>query len=199
MIIGVEVLFAPLAWVAIARPCGNLIHSLVGCDLGWCENLYTTLFIAAALAISLTHTYQRLEKIQIVLCGILVLGTAAGTLIVWPDLWAVVKGTFKIGILPDTTPAWTPADARNFPWLNLATVFAYIGGSVTGYIAYANWVSLRGWGLTSHPEIEEIRKRASRSPRIDYLPTIPRRPGGSAGSRRRCDGTSSRAPSSSSP
>jgi hypothetical protein len=44
---------------------------------------------------------------------------------------------------------------------------------VTGYLAYANWVGIRGWGLTGHPEIDEIRRRAAQSPRIDYLPQDP--------------------------
>ncbi|MBI4604427.1 MAG: Nramp family divalent metal transporter [Planctomycetes bacterium] len=173
-VIGVEVLFAPLAWVAIARPCGNLIHELAGCGWSGCENVYTTLFIALALAVSLTHTYRRLEKAQLALCGVLVAGTLAGTLIVWPDIAALLEGTFlRIGRLPDSAPPWTPPDATRFPWLNLATVFAYIGGSVTGYIAYANWIGIRGWGLTGHPEIEAIRRRAARAARIDYLPEDP--------------------------
>jgi hypothetical protein len=38
---------------------------------------------------------------------------------------------------------------------------------------YANWISLHGWGLTSHPQIEEIRERAAQGKPTDYLPTEP--------------------------
>lgn len=185
LIVGVEIVFAPLAWVAIAKPCGALLHYLIGQplvatgmfagtgDTFW-VNLYTTLFIAAALVVSLTLTYERLEKEQLAICGVLVLGTIIGTVMIWPDFGAAARGTlWRIGRLPESLPEWAPADAINFPWLSLATVFAYIGGSVTTYIVYANWISLRGWGLTSHPQIEQIRQRAANSSRIDYLPDDP--------------------------
>ena len=185
MVVAVELLFAPLAWVAIAKPCGNLLHYLINYDFFqsafgeeaaavYCENVYTTLFIAAALIVSLTLTYEKLEKQQILICAILVAGTIIGTMMVKPDLGAVIEGTlFNFGRMPETLPDSAPRDAKEFPLLNLATVFAYIGGSVMGYIAYANWVGIRGWGLTGHPDIEQIRARAARSDRIDYLPDDP--------------------------
>ncbi len=176
-IVTVEMVFAPLGWVAMAKPCGNLLHFLIGqnfFDEAICLNLYSTLFVTAALVVSLTLTYERLEKEQLIICGVLVSGTMIGTLMIWPDLWAALKGTFlNVGRLPDSVPEWAPDDAKDFAWLNLATVFAYVGGSVMGYIAYANWVSLRGWGLTGHPQIEQIRQRAANNPRIDYLPDDP--------------------------
>ena len=185
LIVCVEILFAPLAWVAIAKPCGSLLHHLIGQEFfhavlldgaseSFCVNVYTTVFIAAALVVSLSLTYERLEKEQLAICGILVLGTLIGTAMVWPDLRAAASGTLlRMGRLPESLPEWAPPDAVNFPWLNLATVFAYVGGSVTTYIVYANWVGLRGWGLTGHPQIEQIRRRAARSERIDYLPDDP--------------------------
>ncbi len=186
LIVGVEIVFAPLAWVAIAKPCGSLMHFLLSNGVGTLAvgsqtaapefflNLYTTLFIATALCVSLTLTYERLEREQLFICGILVAGTVVGTLMVRPDLWAAAKGALlRLGRFPEVTPPWAPADVRSFPLLNLATVFAYVGGSVTGYIVYANWVGIRRWGLTGHPDIEQIRERAARSPRIDYLPDDP--------------------------
>ncbi|MFV2067090.1 MAG: Nramp family divalent metal transporter [Pirellulales bacterium] len=185
LILGIEVLFAPFGWVAIAKPCGSLLHFLMGGNLlagvlpagdaaQFHVNLYTMLFIVSALAVSLRLTYERLEKEQLIICGILVVGTMIGTIIVRPDLGAALHGTLgRIGRFPDAPPPWAPEDARNYPWLNLATVFAYVGSSITGYVVYANWVGLRRWGLTGHPQIEQIRQRAARSARIDYLPEDP--------------------------
>ena len=42
-----------------------------------------------------------------------------------------------------------------------------------GYIVYANWVGLHGWGLTGHKRIEEIRRHSSTRDHIDYLPDDP--------------------------
>jgi len=185
LILGIEVLFASFGWVAIAKPCGSLFHFLVGGDFlagmlpagdtsHFYVNLYTMLFIVSALGVSLMLTYERLEKEQLIICGILVAGTMIGTIIVWPDLGAALHGTLgRMGRFPDSPPSWSPEDARDYPWLNLATVFAYVGSSITGYLVYANWVGLRGWGLTGHPQIEQIRQRAARSERIDYLPEDP--------------------------
>lgn len=185
LIVAAEVLFAPLAWVAIAKPCGSLAHHFISSDTlrplagggfgsVFYENLYTTIIILAALVVGLTHTYKRLEREQLIFCGILVAGTLAGTAMVWPDLWAAATGTLlRIGRLPESMPPWAPEEARKFPFLHLATVFAYVGGSVSGYIAYAHWVSIRGWGLTGHPDIGRIRALASHRSRIDYLPDDP--------------------------
>jgi hypothetical protein len=41
---------------------------------------------------------------------------------------------------------------------------------VLGYVVYASWISMHGWGLTGHAQIEAIRRRAAASARIDYLP-----------------------------
>jgi len=185
LLIGVEVLFAPLAWVAIAKPCGSLIQFflsqnaielplLAGADPTFLVNLFTNVFILAAILVSLTLSYERLEREQLIICSILVVGTLAGTVLIWPDLGAAVEGTvLKMGQFPTSLPKWAPQDAIDFPWLNIATLFAYVGGSVTTYIVYANWVGLRGWGLTCHPQIEQIRERAGQSDRIDYLPDDP--------------------------
>ncbi len=175
MIVAIEMIFAPLAWVAIAKPCGNLVGHLISGPAASPEmqNLYTTLFILAALCISLTLTYERLEREQLIVCGILVAGTMIGTLMVWPSLWSCIEGTFlRFGQFPKI-PKWAPPDVAEYRWLNLATVFAYVGGSVAGYVVYANWVGMRGWGLAGHPDIDKIRERASKSSKVDYLPEDP--------------------------
>jgi hypothetical protein len=81
-------------------------------------------------------------------------------------------GTLRLGYLPPA-PEWAPPVVRNDYLLNLVTVFGYVGGSVSAYIAYANWISIRGWGITSHPDIRRIRACADARPRIDYLPDDP--------------------------
>ena len=115
-------------------------------------------------------TYDKLEKQQVWICGVLVLGTIAGTFMVRPDLGAALKGSLAIGHIPDF-PAWAPETARKQTALKIATTFGYVGGSVLGYVVYANWISLHGWGLTSHPRIDEIRQRAMAGRAADYLPS----------------------------
>ena len=170
-----EMIGAPLAWVPISKPCGDLFHFLLRDILPgaenetlW-ENAITSAFIGFALLFGVGLSFERLEKQQLIICGILVVGTMVGTIIVRPDFIATLMGTLRFGDLPPF-PDWAPDAAVKHPLLTLGTTFGYVGGSVIGYIAYANWVGLHKWGLTGHREIKDIRERAFKSDEIDYLP-----------------------------
>ena len=171
-----EMFGAPLAWVPIAKPCGDLLHFLFrdsltdmfDSEIFW-ENLFTTAFIAMAMWFGLRLSFERLEKQQLVICGILVTGTVMGTMLVRPDLVKTLIGSLSFGDMP-AFPSWAPQDAIDHPMLTMATTFGYVGGSVFAYIAYSNWIGLHGWGLTGHRDIEAIRKRAFESDSYDYLP-----------------------------
>jgi Mn2+/Fe2+ NRAMP family transporter len=177
LVLGLEMAAAPLAWVPIARPCGDLIQYLFqgilppGDPALWAK-LFSSALILLALALGTTITYQMLEKQQIAICCILVAGTAIGTLLVRPDLAQALTGSLSIGRLPDFPP-WAPENAVRHPLLTMATTFGYVGGGVISYVAYANWVGLRRWGLTGHARIEAIRQHAFTRPAIDYLPDDP--------------------------
>ena len=169
---------APLAWVPIAKPCGDLFHYLLrdvlpnaAAETVW-ENGITSLFIALALLFGLRLSFEKLEKQQIIICSILVTGTIIGTLMVRPDFGQALVGSLSLGRLPEF-PAWAPADAQQNPLLTMATAFAYVGGSVMGYIVYANWIGIHRWGMTGHEKIDAIRSHAFRNDQIDYLPDDP--------------------------
>jgi Mn2+/Fe2+ NRAMP family transporter len=175
-IVALEMIGAPLAWVPIAKPCGDLLHYILRGVLPasvsepvW-ENIFTCGFIALALLLGIGLSFEKLEKQQIVICGILIAGTMAGTLMVKPDLWQTLVGSLSFGRIP-SFPAWSPPDAVKHPMLTMATTFGYVGGSVMGYIVYANWVGLHGWGLTGYKRIAEIRQHSFARDAIDYLPT----------------------------
>ena len=168
-------------WSAIARPCGSLMHFLLfsGAETTvdvsrqlFLERGLSTLFIVAALLFSVLLTYAKLERQQVIICGILVLGTILGTIMVRPDLMAALQGTLSFGHVPEFPP-WAPDSARDHQALTLVTTFGYVGGTVLGYIVYAEWIGQHGWGLTGHPELKEIRRRAAAGRPADYLPDDP--------------------------
>ena len=177
MIMLVELIGGPMAWVPIAKPCADLFHFLLNGvpqsipEPIW-ENVFTSAFIGLALLLSLKMSYNRLEKQQVIICLILVTGTIIGTLMVRPDLWQAFIGSVNVGHLP-AFPEWTPDDARQNPLLTMATTFAYVGGGAMGYIVYANWIGLHRWGLTGHQNIDAIRTYAFKNEAIDYLPDAP--------------------------
>lgn len=178
-ILFLEMAAAGPLWAAVARPCGELMYFLLfeGTQFGSDNKLLiprtiTMLFIIVALGFSVVTNYDRLEQQQVIICCLLVIGTIIGTLLVRPDLWAALKGSLDFGHVPPF-PAWAPESAKAQPALTLSTTFGYVGGSVLGYVVYANWISLHGWGLTGHPQIAEIRERAAAGTPRDYLPDDP--------------------------
>lgn len=187
-IIFLELAAAGPLWAAIARPSGELIHyvlvELMGASgsgvshplvvhaAAW-KALFGTAFILAALLLGIGQSFAALEKQQIFICIVLVLGTIAGTLMVRPDFAAALAGSLEFGRVPTDVPMWAPAAVQNHRLLTLATTFGYVGGSVMTYIAYANFVGVHRWGLCSHPEIETIRHLAATGSPRDYLPNDP--------------------------
>lgn len=190
-IIVLELAAAGPLWAAIAKPSGDLMYFLLhrtmamGADgasiskpptemFGIAESTWQSLlgttFITVALASAVNTSFKWLERQQVIICSILVVGTIAGTIMVKPDLIAAAIGTVSVGSVPDPIPSWAPQSVHDQPILALATTFGYVGGSVMCYIVYANFISLHGWGLCGHPRIAEIRQRAAEGSAADYLP-----------------------------
>ena len=157
---------------AVAKPCGNLItvliHDALPGELSFDTwvNLWTNVIFAAAMAVSLVSSFHMVERQQIVICGVLVLGTIIATLLVKPDVWNMLEGAIRFGHLP-AAPEWGPIAVRTDYSLNMVVIFGYIGGSLSGHLAYSSWVRTSGWGINSHPQIDEIRRRAGGGLRID--------------------------------
>lgn len=177
-ILTAEVGLLSMGLTTIAKPCGNLITYLLfdrlpeGWAFGVWENIWTTVLMAAAMLFSLLVSYRALERQQIVICGIVVTGTVIAGVLVQPDLLKLVTGVVSFGVMPEV-PRWAPTAARDEYVLVLVTIFGYVGGSLSGYLAYSNWVGLSGWGLNSHKQIAQIRDLSGKSSQIDYLPEDP--------------------------
>ena len=188
MIIVLELAAAGPLWAAIARPSGDLAYYLLehvaaafrlnsteffGIAADTWKSLFASAFIVAAIVFGAGISFAWLERQQVIICIILVLGTITGTLMVQPDFGAALLGFLNVGHVPEI-PAWAPADVRQQPLLTITTTFGYVGGSVMCYIAYANWIGIHRWGLCGHREIDAIRRRAATLSTSDYLPDDPR-------------------------
>ena len=171
----IEVAIMSMGLTTVAKPCGNLIAFLIHEELpgNWSftvwENIITNVVFGGAMTFALYSSFHILERQQVLICGILVLGTIVASVVVKPDIGDLIVGAVSLGHMP-TPPEWAPPAARNDYILNLVAVFGYVGGSLSGYLAYSSWVGQSGWGVNSHPQIDEIRRRAATSHRIDYLP-----------------------------
>jgi Mn2+/Fe2+ NRAMP family transporter len=158
-------------WAAIARPSGELISYIIyGGAGGDAPRWIATTFVVAALALSLSTSYRMLERQQILICGALVIGTILGTALVRPDLVATLRGFLSFGHFPEVSPA-APPELRQDLWSILAVTFGYVGGSVMTYLVYPDFIGVHGWGMTGHPQLADIRRRAATGRPADYLPT----------------------------
>ncbi|MCA9259019.1 MAG: Nramp family divalent metal transporter, partial [Planctomycetales bacterium] len=158
-------------WAAIARPCGELLAYLFlpgEAATIWAPWLGMG-FVVVAVAVGWGLSFERLERQQVAICSLLVVGTAVGVLMVRPDAGAMLRGFLSFGYIPEF-PDWAPEAARAAPRLTLATTFGYVGGTVLGYVVYANWISMHGWGMTGHPRHAELVRRAAAGHPRDYLP-----------------------------
>ncbi len=184
-IIALELGAAGPLWAAIARPSGDLMYfllerliaqvnpsvmpNLLGISPDGWKSLFGTAFVLVALLLGAGVSFASLERQQVIICGVLVAGTIAGTLMVRPDFLAALLGFLRVGYVPPI-PDWAPADVRQQPLLTMTTTFGYVGGTVMCYVAYANWIAIHRWGLCGSSEIDSIRKRAAAGKPGDYLP-----------------------------
>jgi Mn2+/Fe2+ NRAMP family transporter len=174
LLIALELGAAGPLWGALARPSGELMsYLLLGAgDHGNANRIIATIFIGIALLLSLPTSYRFLERQQVFICGILVGGTLIGTLLVRPDWWAALLGTFSIGHIP-SVPSTAPTLFRDSVWPLIAVTMGYVGGSVMTYLVYPDLIALHGWGMTGHPRRKELLRRAAAGTPADYLPTDP--------------------------
>jgi Mn2+/Fe2+ NRAMP family transporter len=173
LLVALELAAAPPLWAALARPSGELIGYLIyGSGAGDASRILATLFIVVALVLSLPTSYRMLERQQLIICGILVIGTVVGTILVRPDFLEAMRGFASFGYIPQV-PSSAPAAFQQNALPLLAVTFGYVGGSVMTYLVYPDFIALHGWGMTGHPQLEEIRRRAAAGDPGDYLPTDP--------------------------
>jgi hypothetical protein len=170
LVVLLELAAAGPLWAALARPSGELAGFLLfGTDAGDATRWLATLFIAAALGLSLPANYRLIERQQLIICGILVAGTVVGTAMVRPDLAAALEGLFSFGRVP-AVPSSAPAEFQQSVWPLLAVTFGYVGGSVMTYLVYPDFIAVRHWGMTGHAELDAIRRRADDDVPAGYLP-----------------------------
>jgi len=154
-------MIAPFFVSAIAGACGGLMTTIFGFGD---PKIWGTLFALGAVSLGIGVSYAKMEQQQVIICLVLVLGTLVGAIISSPSLAKMLKGMFSFGFIP-SYPDWTQADpnfvGRSKP-LEVATVFGYIGGVMSGYVVYAHWTSLHGWGMNRSPQIDEIRNLGRR-------------------------------------
>ena len=116
-------------------------------------------FVSLAIVVGMVQPYQALEKSQLLVCAVLLVGTAGATILVRPDLLEILKGVLSFGQFPPY-PDWIPAEIKaRSPLLEMASVFGYSGSIAMNYMVYSNWVLIKGWtvgkGVPSRAQLKK--------------------------------------------
>ena len=141
-----EGVVAPFVFVVIAVPCGQLMSQILASGGILVSYKWLAIgFVTLAIVVGMVQPYETLEKSQVMVCLILLLGTITATVLVKLDLVEIFRGMFRFGHFPPY-PDWLPAEIRGrSQLLEMASVFGYSGSIAMNYIVYSNWVVIKGW------------------------------------------------------
>ena len=147
------ILCFPLWLSGLPKMLGGLVVWIGGLEAGtgpWSDGrVWGTLFVAAAILLTLVQSYGALERTQTVIVGVLLLFILMAMFACRPDWLAALQGSL-VPSLPAYQP-WVsvkyPAIAGRSPWLELGTYLGAIGGGTQDYFGYIGMLREKGWGL----------------------------------------------------
>ena len=144
-----EALVAPLVFVVIAVPCGQLMSQVLAAGGATIPYKWLALgFVSLAIGVGMVQRFGTLEKSQMIVCSILLVGTVTATILVGPNLVEMVKGILGFGLVPPY-PDWLPPEiSSRSQLLEVASVFGYAGSIPMNYVVYSNWVLIKGWTVS---------------------------------------------------
>ncbi len=151
------ILCFPLWLSGLPKMLGGLVVWIGGLEAGtgpWSDGrVWGTLFVAAAILLTLVQSYGALERTQTVIVGVLLLFILMAMFACRPDWLAALQGSL-VPSLPAYHPwvsAKYPAIAGRSPWLELGTYLGAIGGGTQDYFGYIGMLREKGWGLLGRP------------------------------------------------
>ena len=151
--------WVPLSMCVLVFICLPMIFSFMSGILGThCaavtgfgnQSTWATLWAVVAIVMLLTGGYNFVEKSQIVILGLMLIGVFMAVVWVQPDWSAVIRGFFLPR--PLSYPDWAYQvlpDLRNRAiWVELTMYIWFIGGAGEDYLSYASLLREKKWGMS---------------------------------------------------
>ncbi|MFC1597728.1 Nramp family divalent metal transporter [Planctomycetota bacterium] len=156
------VLLMPIAFSGIPEMLGGYLHGFAGKEAaspgvgawGYEEfriNLWTSLVLGFCLALALASSFRLLERVSMVILGLVVACAACSVVVLGPNLVEMLAGLFipRVPDFPDLV--LKPEYAREFsgrsPWLEVSLYLSAVGGGAYDYIGYVGMLRTKKWGL----------------------------------------------------
>jgi Natural resistance-associated macrophage protein len=161
-------------WIGFhAATLGTLaVHLLVQCGLplrtfGGSHIVCGLILLSAVMVLVQTGGYERLERLQIGIVLLMLIGVMASLLMLGPDWLAIGKSLISLDALkyPDWVDKY-PTVAQRPLWMELAAYVGVLGGSGYDYLAYVSYLRDKGWGAaqTSEFSAQPIARQPVDSP-----------------------------------
>jgi hypothetical protein len=114
--------------------------------------------LLVCLTLSLCSNYTLLERVSMVVLGVLVLCVGVSVIVIGPDLGALLTGLFvpRPPVYPEwllTTPKYFQEFAGRSPWLEVSLYLGAVGGGAYDYIGYVGMLREKKWGLAGRPAL----------------------------------------------
>ena len=152
----------PIAFSLIPEMLGGFIHRLSGMAASdgavgpWAAiefriNTWTTLVLCVCLALALSSSQTMLERVSMVLLGIIVVCVACSVAVLGLD-WSALLTGLSVPRVPDFpdfvhSSEYTEEFSKRTPWLEVSIYLTAVGGGTYDYIGYIGMLRSRGWGL----------------------------------------------------
>ncbi|MFH1923864.1 MAG: Nramp family divalent metal transporter [Planctomycetota bacterium] len=156
------VLLMPIAFSGIPEMLGGYIHRFVGMEpasgsvgpwkhLEFWINVWTSIVLCLCLALALASSYRMLERVSLVVLGVMVACVACSVVVLGPNLLEMLGGLFipRVSDFPDFVlkPEYAREFAGRSPWLEVSLYLSAVGGGAYDYIGYVGMLREKEWGL----------------------------------------------------
>ena len=185
----------PIAFSTIPETLAGYIHRLAGFSIEgdpvgpwewfeFCSNGWATLVLVVCLMLAMCSNYTVVERISIVVLGLLVGLVTVSVVVLGPDLGQAIMGLLVPRV--DEYPEWCRGVEEfqgRSPWLEVSLYLTAVGGGAYDYIGYIGMSRKKGWGLAGRGSVplEELERlpengeqvqraiRWTRAPLVDAL------------------------------
>jgi hypothetical protein len=157
----------PVVFVLLALVCFPIWVSFhagtLGTLIAWLTDTQSSLragshfiwgigLLGVAMVLVCIGGYATLERVQLAIVGLMLLGVVISIVLLKPDWLELLKGLF----IPQTPayPAWInsqPDFATRPVWVETITYVGVLGGSGYDYLAYVSYLRAKNWGEAGQP------------------------------------------------
>lgn len=110
---------------------------------------WVTLYIAIGVSFALLQTYGFLEKVELVIVGLLLLCLLVATIVSRPDWGAALVGAIvpRVPEYADWVKTTSPDLYERPVWVEMLTIVGAVGGGTYDYVGYLGMIREKAWGM----------------------------------------------------